>query len=94
MIIHKPVFETKDSNAHALHACGRQMMVEETRQTTNFWVCFFYNMFLYWLINLFITITFLYWQIFFRQVKPTKQLSFDPISFITKQFIGLTFLYW
>ena len=59
------------------HAHGCQMMVEETSQTTT---CFFYNTFLYLFINLFICITFVYWQVFFRRVK--EAVSFKPISLI------------
>ena len=33
-----------------LRAHGHQMMVTETSKTTNFWACFFYNMFLYWIV--------------------------------------------
>ena len=35
-------------------------METETSKTTNFQACFLYNTFLYWLTNLFITITFFY----------------------------------
>ena len=65
--------QTKDSNAHAMCAHGRQTMVKETNETTNFLACFFYNVFLYWLMNLFICITFLYQQDFFRWVKEANE---------------------
>ena len=54
---------------------GRHTMVPETSQTTSFSAHFFYNTFLYLLTNLFINVTFLYWQVFFRWVKETNELT-------------------
>ena len=34
-----------------MHTHGPQMMVTEISKTTNFWAHFFYNMFLYWIVN-------------------------------------------
>ena len=51
---------------------GRHTMVPETSQTTIFSACFFYNILLYLLTNLFIDVTFLYWQVFFRRVTETN----------------------
>ena len=47
-------------------------MVPEISQTTSFSARFFYNTFLYLLTNLFINVTFLYWQVFFRRVTETN----------------------
>ena len=47
-----------------MRTCAHHRMVTETSKTTNFRAHLFYNMFLYWLANLPIDITFLYWQIF------------------------------
>ena len=50
VIVLKPVCPTfKQRIAIHMHMCthDRQMMVTETSKTTNFWVHFFYNMFLY-----------------------------------------------
>ena len=41
---------------------GHHRMATETSKTTNFQAHFFYNTFLYWLANLLIDVTFLYWQ--------------------------------
>ena len=54
---------------------GCHRMVTETTKITNFRACFFYNTFLYWLANLLIDITFLYWQVFFRWVKETNKIT-------------------
>ena len=60
-----------------MYACvhGRHTMVPEISQTTSFSASFFYNTFLYLLTNLFIDVTFLYWQVFFRQVKETNETT-------------------
>ena len=50
-------------------------MVPETSQTTSFSVRFFYNTSLYLLTNLFIDVTFLYWQVFFRRVRETNETT-------------------
>ena len=49
-------FQTKHCDAYSMRTCGCQTVMEETSQTGPF----FYKMFLYWLINLAIIITFLY----------------------------------
>ena len=50
---------------------GHHTLVPETSQTAHF----FYNTFLNVLTNLFIDVTFLYWQVFFRRVKETNQTT-------------------
>ena len=50
-------------------------MATETSKTTNFQARFFYKTFLYWLANLLIDVTFLYWQVFFRRVKETNETT-------------------
>ena len=60
-------FQTKHSNTHApTHSwsSNNAYMVTETSKTINFWACFFYNMFLYWIAIPFISIMFLCWQVF------------------------------
>ena len=48
-----------------MHMCTcDHRMVTKTSKTANYRAHFFYNTFLYWLANLLIDITFLYWQIF------------------------------
>ena len=62
------------------HAHGLQTMVKEINQTTNF-----YNIYLYWLMNLFICITLLYRQVFTRRVKEANETSeLRTRSFITR----------
>jgi len=39
-------------------------LVKEANETTNLRARFFYNTSLYWITNLFNTITFVYWQVF------------------------------
>ena len=51
---------------------GRHTMVPETSQTT---IRFFYNTFLYLITNLFIDVTFLYWQVFFRRVTEINETT-------------------
>ena len=60
-------FQTKHSDTHAsTHSwsSNNAYMVTETSKTINFWACFFYNMFLYWIAIPFISIMFLCWQVF------------------------------
>ena len=59
-------FQTKDSHTHvyAHYTCDHHRMVTEISKTANFQACFFYNLIIYWLTNLLIHITFLYWQVF------------------------------
>ena len=52
---------------------GRHKMVTENSKTTNFRAHFLYNTSVYWLANLLIKITFLYWQVCFRWVKETNE---------------------
>ena len=54
---------------------GHQMMVIETSKTINFWDFFVYNMVIYWITILFISITFFYWQVFLRWVKATNETT-------------------
>ena len=64
---------------------GCHRMVIENSKTTNFRAHFFSNTFLYWLANLLIDITFLYWQVFFSQVKETnKTTNLEAVPFITR----------
>ena len=58
-----------------MHTRGCQTVVEDTSQTANFYARVFYNTFLYWLINLVITINFLYWQVVFRLVKEANEAT-------------------
>ena len=58
-----------------MHTHGRHTMVPETSQTTSFSAHFFYNTSLYLLTNLFIDVTFLYWQVFFRRVRETNETT-------------------
>ena len=63
---------------HAMHTHTRgcHAMVPQTSQTTSLCACFFYNMFLYFLTNLFIGVTFCIGTlVFFRQVKETNETS-------------------
>ena len=55
------------------HGC--HTIVPETSQTTSFSARFFYNTSLYLLTSLFIKVTFLYWQVFFRQVRETNETT-------------------
>ena len=56
---------------------GRHMMASGTSKTTNFKGLCFYSMFLNWIATLFISMTFFYWQVFFRWLKQlTKQPSY------------------
>ena len=52
---------------------GHQTMVTETSKTINFWGRFVYNMVIYWITILFISITFFYWQVFLMRVKATNE---------------------
>ena len=54
---------------------GCQTMMTETSKTINFWGHFVYNMVIYWIAILFISITFFYWQVFLRQVKETNKTT-------------------
>ena len=56
------------------HTHGRHTMVSEISQTTRFSARFFYNTFVF-INNLFIDVTFLYWQVFFRRVKETNKTT-------------------
>ena len=57
-------------------------MIETSKSC--FWAHFFYNMFLYWLIILFISMMFFYWQVVSGWWKKlTKQSALTPISFTT-----------
>ena len=58
-----------------MHTRGHQIMVTETNKTINFWGRFVYNMVIYWIAILFISITFFYWQVFLRQVKATNETT-------------------
>ena len=62
-------------------------MVTETSKATNFQARFFYNTFLYWLTNLLINNNFLYWQVFFRWVKVTKNTTNLEAHFFITVFI-------
>ena len=81
---------------------GRHTMVSETSKTTSFWPCFFYNTFLYLLTNLFIDITSLYWQVFFRRVKETNKTTnlqahffYNAVLYcLTNLPIAIVYLYW
>ena len=71
-----------------MHTRGRHRMVTETSKATNFQARFFYNTFLYWLANLLINNNFLYWQVFFRWVKVTKNTTnLEAHFFITHFYI-------
>ena len=52
---------------------GHQTMVTEISKMINFWGRFVYNMVVYWMAMLFISITFFYWQLFLRRVKATNR---------------------
>ena len=60
---------------------GHQM-VTETSKTINFWGRFVYNMFIYLIAILFISITFFYWQAFMRWVKATNETT-TPLTRFT-----------
>ena len=62
---------------------GRHTMVPEI----SFSASFFYNTFLYLLTNLFIDVTFLYWQVFFRQVKETNEKTKIQARFFYNSFL-------
>ena len=56
-------------------------------------------MFLYLLTNLFIDVTFLYWQVFFRRVKETNNLQarffYNAVLYcLTDLPIAIVYLYW
>ena len=68
-------FQTKDSNKHAYAQSWSPNDGDSNQQNNQLWACFFYNMFLYRLAFLFISITFYYWQVFFRQVKAINEQS-------------------
>ena len=70
-----------------MHTCGHHRMTTETSKTTNFRARFFYNTFLYWLANLVIDITFLYWQVFFRRVKETNETTNFEACFFYNSFL-------
>ena len=63
---------------------------------------FFYNTFLYLLTNLFIDVTFLYWQVFFRWVKETNKTTnlqarffYNAVLYcLTDLPIAIVYLYW
>ena len=61
-------------------------MVTETSKTTNFQARFL-NTFSYWLANLLINITFLYWQDFFRWVKETNKTTNLEARFFYNSFL-------
>ena len=54
---------------------GHHTMLTETSKMINFWGRFVYNMVIYQIVTLFISITFFYWQVFLRQVKVTTLLT-------------------
>ena len=58
-----------------MHTRGHQTMVTETSKTINFWGHFVYNMVIYWIAILFISIMFFYWQIFLRCVKAINETT-------------------
>ena len=58
-----------------MHTHGRQTMETETSRTTNFWACFFCNIFLYQLTIPFICTTFFYSQVYFRRVRTTNETT-------------------
>ena len=56
-------FQTKDSDTHAYAYPWSSNDGDRNQQTTNFWACLFYNMFLYRIAIPFIGITFFCWQV-------------------------------
>ena len=58
-----------------MRTCGHQMMATETSKMINFWGRFAYNMVIYWIAILFISIMFIYSQVFLRRVKTTTLLT-------------------
>ena len=75
LLIH---FQTKNSDMH-VYVCALMVIIRwcqkpETKQPA-FEPCFFYNMFSYLLTNLFIGVTFFYWQVFFKQVKEINEIT-------------------
>ena len=58
-----------------MHTRGHQTMVTETSKTINIWGRFVYNMIIYWIAILFISITFLYGQVYLRWVKVTNETT-------------------
>ena len=54
---------------------GHQTMVTETSKMINFWCHFTYNMVIYWIAILFISMTFFYWQVCLRRVKATNETT-------------------
>ena len=58
-----------------MHTRGHQTMVTKTSKTTNLCSCFLYNMSLFWKAIPFIGVTFFCWQVPFRWVKETNDIT-------------------
>ena len=68
-------FQTKDSDTHAYAHSWSSHHSARNQPNNQLFARFFYNTSLYLLTSLFIDVTFLYWQVFFRQVRETNETT-------------------
>ena len=55
-MVHKPTFKQRIAIRMRMHTRGHHMIVTETSKTMNFWSRFIYNIVMYWIAILFISV--------------------------------------